>query len=309
MEADIPPPIEDIIAELAGSDQALAYTKLANLSNLNPEELRSFKQAWQNIAPERRRQILHRLAELAENNVELNFDDIFRFCLRDEDAEVRSKAIESLWEDEEPPLIDPLIKLLNEDTSDKVQATAAAALSKFALLAELGKLRSNHTARLASALLAALDDKNKTMEVRQRSLEAAAPLSLPQVKEAITEAYWSNDAKLKKSALYAMGKNCDPSWLPVLLNELESGDNEARYEAAGACGELGEEEAVPHLVKLTDDPDSEVQLAAIQALGKIGGSKAKACLVQRLDSPDDIINQAAEQALEQLEAEENPLNL
>mgnify|MGYP003681943460 CR=1 FL=1 len=182
------------------------------------------------------------------------------------------------------------------------------ALGKFAMLAELNKLRPCHIARLSQALLAAIDDKSKSIEVRSRALEAAAPLSLPQVKRAITEAYQSNDAKLRASAIYAMGKNCNRFWLPILLKELAHSDAEIRYEAAGACGELGEEEAVPYLVTLSNDPDAEVRLSAIQALGKIGSTRAKECLEQCLNNPDEALHQAAEQALHELEAEESPLS-
>jgi len=308
MEPTIPPNIEETTADLINLDKPLLSSSLINLSNLNSEELKSFEQAWTTIELNRRRQIMNQLIDLAENNFELNFDNIFMSCLKDKDAEVRSKAIEGLWEDEEPSLINPLINLLNEDSSEKVQAVAATALGKFAMLAELKKLRSCHTAKVSKALITVLNDKSKPIEVRRRVLEAAAPLNQSQVKQAIIETYQSHDSKLRISAIYAMGKNCNLSWLPILLKELGNVNPEMRYEAAGACGELGEEEAVSHLIKLISDSDIEVQLAAIQALGKIGGNEAKKCLEQCLDNPGEIVHQAAEEALEQLETEEDPLS-
>lgn len=308
MEPDISPNIEDILADLINLDKPLRNSSLVNLSNLNSEELKSFEQVWATIKANRRRQIINRLTELAENNFELTFDTIFRSCLKDKDSEVRSKAIEGLWEDEEPSLINPLIALLNEDSSEKVQTAAAAALGKFAMLAELNKLRPHHTEKISEALIAAFNDRSRPTEVRHRVLEAVAPLNQSQVKAAIIEAYQSDDAKLKTSAIYAMGKNCDPSWLPMLLNELGNANYEMRYEAAWACGEIGEEEAVPHLIKLTNDSDTDIQLAAIQALGKIAGTEAKRYLELYLDSPSKVIRQAAEKALEQLEIEKDRLS-
>jgi len=249
-----------------------------------------------------------RLVELAIENFELNFDGIFKGCLRDPDAEVRSQAIEGLWENEEPSLIEPLIQLLEQDSSEKVQATAATALSRFALLAEYQKLDSSHTARLSQSLLSVVHDKGRPLEVRRRALEAAAPLNIPQVKEAIRECYDSHNPGLKVSSLYAMGRNCDPAWLPILLKELSNPDPEIRYEAAGACGELEEAEAVPYVAQLIHDPDIEVQLAAIQTLGKIGGAQAKACLRECLDNPSQAIREAADQALRELVAGEDPLS-
>ena len=283
-------PIEDIITSLSDPDKPLVNSRLAQLSSLSPEELTPLDQAWESIEAKRRRQIISRLAELAENNIELNFDHIFKSRLKDPDAEVRSMAIEGLWENEEASLVDPLINMLEQDSSEKVQAVVATALGKFALLAELRKLRPSHKTKVSQALLTVINDKSKPLAVKRRALEAAAPLSLPQIKKAIMEAYQSGNPKLRISALFAMGKNCSHSWLPILLKELNSADVEIRYEAVGACGELGEKEAAPYLIELVDDPDIEVRLVAIKGLGKIGAPEAKSCLEQCLENPNKAIH-------------------
>jgi len=125
--------IEEIIADLTNSDKPLLNSRLTDLSNLNSEELRYLEQAWATIEPQRRRQVIYWLVELADDNFELNFDNIFTSCLKDQDVEVRSKAIEGLWENEEASLINPLIDLLEQDSSEKVQAAAATTLGKFAM--------------------------------------------------------------------------------------------------------------------------------------------------------------------------------
>ncbi len=301
-------PIEEIITSLSKPDKLLANSKLAQLSNLSSEELEPLEQVWETIEPKRRRQIISRLVELAEDNIELNFDSIFKSRLKDSDDEVRSTAIEGLWESEEASLIDLLISLLEQDSSEKVQAVAATALGKFALLAELRKLRTSHKSKISQALLTIINDESKPLEVKRRALEAAAPLSLPQMKQAIMEAYQSSDPGLKISALFAMGRSCNRSWLPILLRELTGTDAEMRYEAAGACGELGEKEAVPYLIELASDPDVEIQLAVVKALGKIGASEAKGCLEQCLDNSNEAVQQAAKQALYELEGGEEPLS-
>jgi hypothetical protein len=91
-------PIEETIAYLANSDKPLTISRLIDLSNLNPEELRIFKHTWATIEPKRRHRIIYRLVELSEDNLTLNFGNIFKNCLKDQDAEVRSKAIEGLRE-------------------------------------------------------------------------------------------------------------------------------------------------------------------------------------------------------------------
>ncbi len=299
-------PIEETITDLGNSSQPLRNSRLVELSNLNSEELEFFGRVWSGIEPKRRRQIIYRLVELAEDNFELNFDSIFRSCLKDQDAKVRSEAIEGLWECEDASLVNPFINLLGQDSSENVRAAAATALGKFAMLAELNKLRSCHSAKVCQALLGVIGDRKRSVEVRRRALEAVAPLSLPKVEGTIIGAYQSHNPKLRISAIYAMGKNGDHSWLPLLLKELASTDAEIRYEAAEACGELGEEDAIPHLIELISDPDVEVQVVALQALGKIGGNEAKEGLQQCLNTPSEVIRQAAEQALYELEAEESP---
>ena len=304
----MPLPIEETIADLGDSAKPLLSSRLTELSNLNAQELALFEQTWKTIEPKRRRQIIYRLVELAKDNFELDFDDIFKSRLKEEDADVQSKAIEGLWENEETCLIDPLIELLKPDSPEKVQATAAIALGKFALLAELDKLRPKHKSSVCRTLLGVIEDTSRPIEIKRRALEAAAPLSLPQMEKAIARAYQSSEPRLKTSAIFAMGKNCDPRWLPILLKELTSSDAEIRYEAANACGELGDKEAAPYLSELTTDPDVDVQMAAIQALGKIGGPEAKDSLERCLTDNSEAIQHAAEEALGEVEADEDPLS-
>jgi len=301
-------PAEDTIADLANSTESLSDSRLTTLSNISSEELKLFERVWDKVSAKLRRETIHHLVEMAEDDIALNFDGIFKYCLEDADTEVRTTAIEGLWENEDTPLIKPLVKLLEQDSSPEVQATAATALGRFALLAEFGKLRSNYKSIVAQSLLTTISDRNKTMEVRCRALEAVATLGQPEVGKAIKEAYESQEPEFKISAINAMGKNCDPSWLPVLLQEIHSPEAEMRCEAAQACGELGEEEAVPHIIGLVDDPDTGVALTAMQALGKIGGEQAKRYLKQCLDDPEDLVKQTARQALDELEAEEDPLS-
>lgn len=307
MEPTIPSP-KDAIAHLANSSEPLLNTRLTELTGLNQAELELLKSSWATIETERRRQIVSRLVELAEDDIELNFDGIFKYCLKDQDEDVRTLAIEGLWENEEASRIEPLISLLERDSSEKVRAAAALALGKFAILAEHDKLRSSYKTRLQQALLAALNNKDRSIEVRRRALEAVSPLSLPEVKQAITEAYRGSDAKLKISSIYAMGKSCGSAWLPSLLKELVNSDAEIRYEAAGALGELEEETAVPGLTKMVTDPDVDVRMAAIQTLGKIGTTQAIACLKQCLESNNEAVRETAEQALNELATREDPLH-
>lgn len=300
--------LERYLDELSDEDKPLISSSLANLSSLSPDELTLFLKAWSGMDRARQRQIVNKLVGLAEENLTLNFDDIFRACLGDPDEEVRVKAIEGLWECEDRSLIDPLITLLRDDRKEAVRAAAAMALGKFALLAELEKLRPEDGAKVEQALLTVIDDREEQLEVRRRAVEAIAPLSLPKVTEIIQEAYQSDDARMRVSALYAMGRSGDPAWLPILIGELSSLDAEMRFEAAGACGQLGEEEAVPYLIRLIHDIDSQVQLSAIAALGNIGGIEAEEALRECLEHPEERIRDAAAEALGEIEFVKEPFS-
>ena len=308
MESSVSEPARQAIDELSSEKEPVSFTLLADLSNLNRSELRLFQERWDKLDDERRKQIINRLFELAEQNIEYNFDAIFKYCLKDLDPEIRCLAIEGLWEDEETSLINPLIDILENDESDKVQAAAAIALGKYAIMIEFESLNPQDSEKVTEALLGAVDDREKAIEVRRRVLESVSSITMPDVDEAIQDAYTSTDHEMTISALFAMGKSCNRNWLPVLIRELDNEDPEIRFEAAGALGELEEEEAVPYLINLVNDEDSEVVLAAIQALGNIGTDSAKECLAICLENENDSVREAAEAAIQGLDANDDPLS-
>ncbi|MDY6892223.1 MAG: HEAT repeat domain-containing protein [Chloroflexota bacterium] len=302
-------PLEQYLAELGDLSKPVITSRLTELSALSAEELAILKREWPQIDVARRRLIMERLIELTEDNFDLDFDDFCRICLPDSDSEVRVRAIEGLYACEERSLIEPLINLLIEDEEHTVRATAATALGRFAMLAELGRLSADDADRVEQALLTAFDEQNEQPSVLCRVLEAISPLDKPHVQEMIRQMYHSNDLEFRASALYSMGLNCNPIWLPILLKELRSLHPQLRFEAVGACGELEAEDAVPHIAELIEDSDAEVQIAAIEALGRIGGGEANECLKQCLNNPDEAVREAAEEALDEIGFWEDPFDL
>jgi HEAT repeat protein len=292
--------VKDIIAEMADTNKGLVNSHLANLSQMTSGDVQDYAQVWKTIELKRRREIIIRLIELTTDSVELNFDSIFKSCLNDPDADVRSEAINGLCENEDPSLISSLIDLLNTDPFEKVQVSAAMALGRFALMAELGSISPRYGNLVGNVLLAIASDNSKSIEVRRRALEAVATLSTQQVKAAIKNAYESRDERLAISAVYAMGRNCDLRWLPILIKELNSSDTEMRYEAVCACGEIADEDTIQYLLPITNDTDIDVRLAVIQALGKIGGNEAKQYLQKNANDPNEAVREAIEQALNEI---------
>jgi HEAT repeat protein len=307
MAAELSPRMQHI-AEIFDSSKPVASSKLVYLSDLNSEELKFLEEIWINADAARRHQVISQLVHLSEVDFRLDFSGVFALCLSDPDETIRIQATTGLDGEENYLLITPLLRALKEDNSAKVRAAAATDLGKFALLGELGKLPSHYKNKIYTALLEVLENKAEAAGVRRRALEAVSPFNLPRVKELIEQAYHTDDAKLKSSAIYAMGRNCDSAWLTTLMTELNSNEAEIRYEAANACGELGAEEAVPHLLNLIKDEDYQVQEAAIRALGQIGGEQAKQALNKLAKNPQPGIRQAAKSALEEIHFCENPLS-
>ena len=300
-------PVENYLPELVDSSAPLAVARLVNLSSLTPEEVPAFEEAWRGVDARRRRRVVRELIELAEDNVELDFDAVFRVGLSDSDAEVRRFGIRGLWEYEGRDLIPMLVALLLRDIDETVRAEAALALGRYALKAEFDKIRASDASIVDDALREAIADSAQTTEVRARAVEAVGARCQPWVPPIIEDAYHSGQHRLRVGALHAMGRNCDSRWLSTLLQELKSDDAEMRYEAATACGSLGDEAAVPHLLPLLKDDDAEVQEAAIQALGRIGGQEAKRALEDCLASPPGHVRDAALDALAELDFGEDPL--
>ncbi|MCH8199211.1 MAG: HEAT repeat domain-containing protein [Chloroflexi bacterium] len=222
---------------------------------------------------------------------------------------MREQAVSGLWESGDRRTIPKLTGLLSDDADERVRAAAALVLGHFAVLAAADKLVERDVERIYRSLMAPLANEDEPLTVRRRALEAVAAFATPEVPGLIRRAYESDEPKLRQSALCAMGRTGDPTWLPTIHGEMRSGDPAMRYEAANAAREVGEEESVPYLADLLEDTDVEVALAAVLALGMIGGAKAKKLLrgISAGDGEASVI-EAASEALRLAEMDEENLS-
>lgn len=297
----------DIAELLVRFRDCVRASDVAQLSDLSRQSARQLRQLWPTLPVATRRRLVQMMAELAEENLALNFRHVFLIALDDDDQQVRECAIAGLWEEEDTLVLHRLLERLPRESEPSVRAALAQALGRFTELDVLGQLPLEDCRALRAALFSLLES-SEPLEVRRRALEAAAVYSHdPRINEAIEEAYWSGEHALKVSALYAMGRSLDRRWLPLLLEELQSEHPAYRYEAATACGELGAEEAVDELISLTSDPDRAVQGAAIAALGRIGGTLATNVLRRLARSTDPVVRDAAEEALAEAVFASDPL--
>ena len=293
--------LDVLLDELRERAEMPAPASLYHLSSLETEGHARVREVWPRLPVELRRRLMTRLAELTEADFEVDFGAIFRLGLEDEDAEVRTAAVEGLWDDHDVRLVPLLATALREDEAVTVRAAAATSLGRFVLMGELNKIRPEPHVTSYQALLAACQAADEHEEVQRRALESLAYIGNDTVAELIRQAYAVPEEKVRISAIFAMGRSADPRWARHVRQELVSPNPELRYEAARACGELELGEAVPELAELADDVDLEVQEAALWALGQIGGDEAREILERCCLAENEATRAAAEAALDELE--------
>jgi HEAT repeat protein len=289
------------LKHLRDEKTGISPAALFALSGASKPEVAQFARVWGELSADRRRRVAQTMVDLAEESFEADFDPLFRAILDDEEPEVRARAIEGLWEDEDPQLIQPLIAFLRSDPNARVRAAAATSLGRFVYLAGLEKISSARGQLVRDALLAAIRNLAEDLEVRRRALESLAYAGDEEIRGLIAAAYEDDNPRLRASAVFAMGRSADHDWRRTVEDELNSLDPEIRYEAARAAGELEDKRAVPRLLRLLDDADREVQAAAIAALGQIGGKPAREALERLIAEGDELMCEAAADALDELE--------
>ncbi len=299
---------ESDLADLGDPAKRPSATQLVNFSELDAIELERFTAAWPEIDGSKRHLIITEFAELAGDNVDLNFDAIYKIALGDEEPELRSAALRGLFEYEGRDLIGVLADVLRNDPDTEVRREAAVALGRYALAAELGNLAGDNAAKVREVLFESAEDLEEDEIVRGRAIEALGAMSGEETENLIESIYEEDSMWLKIGAVDAMGRNCNPAWIPLLAREMENAAPEMRHAAAFAAGEIGEEEAIAQLKRMAvADPDREVQLAAVHSLGKIGGAQAKVALKAILFEGEEGLEEAVQEAMQEIEFNEDPL--
>jgi len=307
MSQEIPPkkptslPLVDAILAIGQGD--FSHRVIISFSDLSRERIEQLQHVWTLIDAGYRARFLRALSDLSEESVLYNFSRVFRLGLRDPDEVTRQAAIAGLWEDESIDLIDIFTRLL-EDESQDVQAEAAKALGRFAVLAAAEELDDDTADQLFDTLLEAATDESRPYLVRRRALEAVAGFgNRGNVYTLIREAIDDDDHGMRAGALFAMGRTLDARWLDIITSEFESDDPEMRYEAARAAGEIGDANAVGGLAALSADPDAEVRFGAVSALGKIGNPASLRVLRRLAERASGEEREAIEEAMRITEAE------
>ena len=285
-------------SEQLRSNASLKPAWLRGFNDLADADLAAFKTQWDGFSSERRIVLTTALLDLTANDIELNFNNIFRLALNDVDANVRRNAIDGLGEEENAALIDPLIDLLKSDPAEPVRAAAARALGRFALLSELERLKKERHTQIYKALLTHFRAAPEDSLVYRNALESLSYISNDTTAMYIRAAFASEDPDTRRSAIIAMGRSQDRRFAEFVREELQAVHPATRLAAVEAAGELEDEGAVNDLKSLFDDSDRKVQLATLNALAQIGSADAKTILQQAVLSPDEEFAKAAGEALE-----------
>lgn len=287
-------------SQLADESRPVRSIDLRGLSDMPRERMDEFRALWEALSPARRVELLREMIEQAETHVDLNFHAALRTLLDDADAQVRRLAVEGLWEDEKTNLIAPLVALLRNDAAREVRAAAATSLGRYIWLGVTEEIAQRHADAAEEALREAWSRPGEVTEVRRRALESLAHTDIAGLTDMIRNAYFDDDALMRQSAVFAMGRTGDSRWARLVLEETGNPDPAMRFEAAQAAGEMTLKAAVQPLIRLLDDPDSAVREAAVAALGKIGGTAARRALEALMRSEDEALVQAADDALAEL---------
>ncbi len=299
---------QDTLEQLLDPALQLRSSALVELSDLAGDDQETLVQRWPDIDPVRRLKVVQTLSEILEDNIDLNFDAVFKNALEDPDAEVRAAAIRGLFEYEAEDMIPVLAGLMRDDPDEEVRAVAAEGLGRYALAAEHDKLSEAAVVRVRQTLTDSAIDMSEEETVRAKAIEALGALSGEETSELIESVYDEGTLRLRIGAVDAMGRSCDEAWLPHILQELNDDDAEMRHAAAFAAGCIGDEGAIPSLAELAmGDEDFEVRVAAVRALGEIGGRLARVALNNLIYEGDHALRDAISEAMAELSFAEDPL--
>lgn len=299
----------ELLEILQDDSLPLPVQRFVELSDLDKDQQRQFASVWPSITGERKMQILRVMGHQALDRFELSFEAINRIAILDPDSQIRSIAIENLWESEDPSLVPILLESLVVEGDDRIRAAAAAALGKFVWLGEIEEITPELLQQIELGLLAACRDDD-SHEVRRRSLESIGYSSHDEVPDRIEESYRSMNEQMQQSAILAMGRSANERWAGYVLAELTNPNPLIRMEAARAAGELEVREATGPLIDLLQDVNDAIRLAAIWALAELGGEEAVNALIDLAENSDDnALQDVIQEAIDHMTFIEGSRNL
>lgn len=283
------------LLEMLADGHELATPEYASFSDLSRADVALVKQRWPALAVETRALLMERAGELADVNLEYNFEALGSLALDDPHPEVRERAVTTLWESEDRSIAGRLAELATNDEGAGVRAAAALSLRGYVESIVGGRFGEPVARAIIEALKQAVADPD--VGVRAAALEAAGAIPEEWVSTKILEAYESEERELRIAAIRAMGDSAEERWAEYISDQLYSGEIEFRLEAVLAAGANGSETLIEPLGEALADDDPEIVLAVIEALGEIGGEEAADLLKEFAPHVPEGFEEALKEAL------------
>ncbi|HSL72097.1 MAG TPA: HEAT repeat domain-containing protein [Longimicrobiales bacterium] len=210
-------------------------------------------------------------------------------ALKDNDAEVRASAVQTLAQQEDPRAVAALSRALREEQIADVRRSIAWALGQI------------EDARAVPALSEALR-ADRDVEVRRQAAWALGQIESASAIDALTAAMKDADADVRHQAVWALGQIEDARAVPALTQAIRDENVETRRQAAWALGQIEDVAAVPALTVALRDADAQVRHQAVWALGQIEEPEAVAPLATMLTDANAGVRKQVAWALGQIES-------
>ena len=278
---------------------------LRDLSGVDDKRARSIVAAWREWQLSDVLDTIVELRTVAEADRSLEFDTLFRAAIGFPDPKVRLQSVRALSNGGSVNIAQALIDALERDEDAQVRAAAAESLHAFADPSQARNISGTALSRIAAALSRAASQDERA--VRGKALKALAAMRVEEAPDLIDAMFDDaiSDPELMSDVLLAMGESGDRSWLPTIEDAFYSGDARIRIAAVMAFGEVASDDDVESLSEPFDDHVLEVQMATVQTLANIGSPQAREMLALAVTSSEPEVQRMAQAALDLLKAEDD----
>lgn len=255
-------------------------------------------------------EILEQLDEMAED-FGIDHTDDFLVYVDHASEKIRASAIRCLWEANLDEVWPVLKQTAETDSSEEVRSTAISVMGRYIFEQLLQSdpdadesdlyTDANLILEVRAWLDGVLARPTSTLMERRRTLEALSFFPQDSERALMTEWSQSEDAELRMTAIFAMGRSAEPMFVEPILKAFEDSDDRVRRESLRAIGEAGMVEGLPLLEAVLNGSNREYKLEAISALGELGGDRAEELVQDLVVDADPEISELANLAVVNIE--------
>ena len=146
------------------------------------------------------RELVKRMVTLCEEQPDVEFESVHKQGLLHPSPPVRMSSLAGLDESDDRSLIRPLCRMMMNDSSPAVRATAAESLAHLSALAQAGKLASKDKKSISDVLFRVLDNVNELDAVKLKALEAVSAFGGDRLTSYLALAWSSGDLSARQSS-------------------------------------------------------------------------------------------------------------